>query len=296
MLKEILLTAWGMFTHMWYFPVLGIAVAALLDAFVPKPDLKSLFRRAGIAPVLLATAIGAFTPFCSCSTVAIIISLLAAGVPWAPVMAFLVSSPLTDPRAFTMIAGILGIRMAVAQLVASLVMGVGAGAITEWIARRGYLDAQVRGMPADSSLNTKSVRPTIGMKSALLLREIWRQTVLIGRYFLLFIVLAAVIKVTVPNEWILEFFGGQSAYSVPLGALLGVPFYTSTSSTLPLLRSLMEMGMSPGAALAFLIAGPATCLPVIGAVITIAKQRVLWLYLCFILLGAVISGYLFQMM
>jgi len=281
-------------------------VAGLLKTFVPKPKLERVFGRAGIIPILVATSVGAFTPFCACSTVAILIPLLAAGIPWAPIMSFFVSSPLMSPTAFVLTAGVLGMKIAIAKLVSAVLMGIGVGLITASLAKHGYLDDQLRRKEEDKSCKCKSNKSaTISAKDnnqsvqrmgrwSDFGSSIGHQAIFIGKYFILFILIAAIIRVLVPNHWIIRIFGKSHTYSIPLAALLGIPLYISGGSSIPLVRSLMDMGMSAGAALAFLISGPGTCIPVLAALAAIARQRIFYLYLCSIFLSAIILGYLFQ--
>lgn len=307
-LNQILLTAWGYLSHFWYYLVAGIVVAGLLRTFVPKPKLERVFEHAGIIPILVATSIGAFTPFCACSTVAILIPLLAAGIPWAPVMSFFVSSPLMSPAAFVFTAGVLGMKIAIAKLVAAVLLGIGVGLITMYLTKHGYLNNQLRHKEKESSsckceCDKSATKPAKGGNPSFNSTGRWsdfgksvsHQAIFIGKYFVLFILISAVIRVLVPDDWIMQIFGQSHAYSVPLAAILGVPLYTSGGSSIPLVKSLMEMGMSAGAALAFLIAGPGTCIPVLAALAAIAKQRIFYLYLGVVFLGAVILGYIFQL-
>jgi uncharacterized membrane protein YraQ (UPF0718 family) len=79
-----------------------------------------------------------------------------------------------------------------------------------------------------------------------------------------------------------------------LAALLGVPAYASNLTALPMIGGLLAQGMSPAAALAFLIAGPTTTLPAMAAVQGLASRRVFALYVSFSLVGAVVLGYLYS--
>jgi uncharacterized membrane protein YraQ (UPF0718 family) len=79
-----------------------------------------------------------------------------------------------------------------------------------------------------------------------------------------------------------------------MAALIGVPVYTSNLTAMPLMSGLMAQGMLPGAALAFLISGPATTIPAMSAVYGIAKPRVFMVYISLILVSAVVLGYGYQ--
>jgi uncharacterized protein len=79
----------------------------------------------------------------------------------------------------------------------------------------------------------------------------------------------------IPAAWISSLFGVGHAYSIPLAATLGLPFYINTETSLPLMRAMLESGMSEGAALTFLITGAGTSLGALGGALTIARWRVI---------------------
>jgi uncharacterized membrane protein YraQ (UPF0718 family) len=106
--------------------------------------------------------------------------------------------------------------------------------------------------------------------------------------------LEAMILRYVPQGLIASRLGAQSAWSVPLATLIGIPMYTTNLTSLGLVSGLLQRGMSGGAALAFLIGGAVTTLPAMSAVYGIVRWRVFGLYLGFCISGALLSGFLFQ--
>jgi uncharacterized membrane protein YraQ (UPF0718 family) len=120
------------------FFVLSMFLSVLINMLDLKEPIRRAFaKREGLA-VLLATAMGAFSPFCSCTVIPIIAGLLTSGVPLAPVMSFWIASPTMDPEIFTLTVGILGWPLALSRLAASLVLSLGAGYLTLLLTRLGY--------------------------------------------------------------------------------------------------------------------------------------------------------------
>ena len=91
-------------------------------------------------------------------------------------------------------------------------------------------------------------------------------------------------------------FGGSNIYNVPLAATLGLPFYINAEASLPLVRALLDNGMSQGAALAFLIAGSGTSIGAITGALTIARWRVVGLVVALLWAGAILSGLVFNLL
>jgi hypothetical protein len=105
----------------------------------------------------------------------------------------------------------------------------------------------------------------------------------------------ALIKFYVPENLISGWIGGDNPFSVLVAALIGIPFYTTNLTALPLVSGLVTLGMNQGAVLAFLIAGPVTTLPAMMAVWGIVKPKVFFMFLSFGLLGSVLFGYLYNL-
>ena len=92
----------------------------------------------------------------------------------------------------------------------------------------------------------------------------------------------------IPASWVGAIFGSGHAYSVPLAATLGLPFYINSEASLPLIRTLLKAGMSQGAAMAFLIGA-------IGGMLTIARWRVIALIVGILWIGAILCGYAYDL-
>jgi len=304
--------------------VLSVALGALVHAL----QLDGLIRRAveariGLA-VLLATAVGAFSPLCACTVVPVISGLLYGGVPLAPVMSFWIASPTMDPEKFALTVSMLGWPLAVARLAATLALSVGAGYLTVALVRAGLLGTNVLRRPAASqSSATKGRLPVIsgasdGATSSCCAvgaaappttpasfgrrlanvdwptagREMAVQGCRLGRWLLLAFLLEALIVRYVPQPAIASVLGGGSRFAVVIAALVGIPLYLNNVAALPIVSGLLAQGMQPGAAIAFLIAGPVTTVPAMSAVWGVVTRRVFALYLGVSLLGAVVFGWL----
>lgn len=122
--------------------------------------------------------------------------------------------------------------------------------------------------------------------------EVLLQSWLLGRWLLLAFAIEALILFYVPQETIAGVLGGGNALAVPIAALMGLPLYLNEFGALPIVAGLLESGMSPGAAIAFLIAGPVTTIPAMAAVWGVVRPRVFTLYVGVGLGGAILLGLL----
>ncbi len=337
---------------------LGVAAAAVITVFVDPEKVKAWLMKRSAVSIPASVAAGAFTPFCACGTMAVVLSMLATALPWGPIMAFLTSSPLMSPDEFVLISGILGLSFAIALTVASILLGLGSGAITHVIEKKThFLDNQARfnkaqacgctgeepeteaasepgcvepaGEPVQACLCAQPApafaaaaccgpmpAPVCGCGTAakpvakrstpawirkLRLSEVGRAAFDVGVkkilvYFTVFAAVGYLINRFIPASVIVGLFGAHNVFAVPLAALVGLPLYVSGSSSIPIIQSLMNSGAGAGAMLAFMITGPGTSAGVIAGISTIMKKNALALYLGYILFGAILMGYAYDVL
>ncbi|MBI2342648.1 MAG: permease [Deltaproteobacteria bacterium] len=291
---------------------LGILIAVAIKTYVDFDKLKHFFSRSSGVSIFSSVAFGAFTPFCACGTMAITLSMLASALPWGPIMAFLTSSALMCPSTFVLYSGVVGLGFAIAVTLSSVFIGIGSGYATTLIERRtGVFKNQLRFSKQENvkanCCGHSDVLKYYGLDKyreslfkKLRLAQFASGFYQIGvkiilPYFCLFAFLSFFVERFVPNEWIVAAFGAKHFYSVPIAAIVGLPLYVGSTAALPLIQTLMKAGASPGSLLAFLITGPGTSIAVMAGLGIIIKRRAVAMYLLFILAGAVISGYVYDL-
>jgi uncharacterized membrane protein YraQ (UPF0718 family) len=308
LLQSTLIKVLETFSHNWYLLVISIIISAALKFYVDQDAIAGFLRRNTRNGVLISTGIAVGTPFCSCGTTAVVLGMMASTVPWAPIVAFLVSSPLTSPQELFYSAGIFGWPFAIAFFVSSIILGLIGGAIASFAEARGLLANQTRmtspkspslslgimGGPAPLDLPVMAqpamapTKPTITFRS--FIQEIYDISKRLLPLFFGFTFVGYLLNGLIPTAWITSLFGAGHAYSIPLAATLGLPFYLNTEASLPLVRAMLESGMSQGAALAFLITGAGTSLGALGGLFTIARWRVIAIVIGTLWLGSTLLG------
>jgi uncharacterized membrane protein YraQ (UPF0718 family) len=128
-----------------------------------------------------------------------------------------------------------------------------------------------------------------------LVLETWLATAMVIKFMLLAWFLGALIHSYVPEAWITTTLGGENPRTIISAALLGIPVYTSNLAAMPLVGGLVDQGMHPAAALAFLIAGPTTTLPAMSAVWGLVNRKVFAFYIGFSLVGAIVLGFIYSL-
>jgi uncharacterized membrane protein YraQ (UPF0718 family) len=226
--------------------------------------------------------------------------MIAGNMAWAPIVAFMVASPLTSPEELFYTAGLFGWPFSWAFYIASIVLGLLGGLAAYQLETWGWLKNQARFKPiaGASGLAAPAEPAVVRPQRRVTWQAVGKELLQTGRqlvlYFFSFAFIGYVINGLIPAAWITAVFGGGHLYSVPLAATLGLPLYVNSEASMPLVRALLDAGMSPGAALAFLITGAGTSIGAIAGALTIARWRVIGLVVATLWVGAIVAGYAFN--
>ena len=277
-----------------------------LTAYAKASGVDNLISRAFSGPPLLAIVsaalMGALSPFCSCGVIPIIVALLAMGVPLAPVMAFWLASPLMDPSMFVMTSSVLGLEFAVAKTIVAISIGLLGGLGAYLLTRSGLITDVLKGGVGNGGCAGGRIRDPKAVvwkfwaepaRVSAAVSSFKTNALFLGKWLLLAFVLESLMLAYLPNDLIAKVAGGTGAWPVLLATLVGIPSYLNGYAALPLVNGLMSQGLSPGASMAFLVAGGVTSLPAAMAVWAVARGRVFAAYLSFAFVGALASGLVF---
>ena len=131
------------FAGTWPYLLITIPLAVAVKLSGASRFITRALSAQPLVAIVLATAVGAFSPFCSCSVIPVVASLLIGGVPLAPVMAFWIASPSMDPEIFFLSVSTLGWELSLWRLGSTLVLSLAGGFITYFLLRRGWLGANI---------------------------------------------------------------------------------------------------------------------------------------------------------
>lgn len=235
-----------------------IFLIGLLRTFLPEARLKRWMSAGGLWGNLVAALFGAITPFCSCSSIPIFISLLKAKVPLGVTFSFLITSPLINEYLVILMAGEFGLSITLAYVGSGLLIGTLGGALLGRLRVEGYLEQDITASVHEGDQlvrHTMKTRLRYGWDEAVgVIRQIWLW-VLVG------VGLGALIHNYVPQESIHRAMEATGFFSVPIATALGVPLYGSCAAIVPVAVVLFEKGIPLGTALAFMMAMAALSLP-----------------------------------
>jgi len=249
-------------------------------------------RTEGVANVM-AASLGIVTPFCSCSAVPLFIGFVQAGVPLGVTFSFLISAPMVNEVALTLLFGMFGWKIALLYLGLGLSIAIVAGWVIGRLRMENHLEDWVRDMPKtvarfEETETRLSDRIESGINSV---REIVGK---VWPYILGGIALGALIHGYVPQDFMASIMGKDAWWSVPLAVMIGVPMYANAAGVIPIVQALLAKGAALGTVLAFMMSVIALSLPEMIILRKVLKVRLIATFVGVVASGILIVGYVFN--
>jgi len=282
-------------------------LVGIIRAYVTPERSKAVLERygTGLRGNVLGAVVGGLLPFCSCSTIPMLVGLLGAGVPFGIAMSFLVASPLNvfNLVVITLFATLFGVKMAVAYSVSTFIAAVVAGIVLQRLGLARY----VRELTATSGgacccgcgCTTGTVKPRgqwERMRPVLL--DAWRFARDLFRSMLPFLLggvaVGALIHGFVPEAFFVRYAGPDNPFAVPVAAAIGVPMYVSTSTLIPIASALVAKGVSLGTVMALIIGGAGASIPELALLWRLFRPRLFVAYVVTIFVAACVMGFVFN--
>jgi uncharacterized membrane protein YraQ (UPF0718 family)/copper chaperone CopZ len=296
LITRILTESWLVFGEMAPYLWLGFLVAGLLSVWVSAEWMERHLGGRGMGPVFKASLFGVPLPLCSCGVIPVSASLRRHGASRGATTAFLLSTPQTGVDSILVTHAMLGPLFAIYRPLVALLTGVLGGglvsALDESPAERtaaegnGEIAAQTKCNDDCCSADPRQGTWRRALKYGLITlpRDI-------GTALLIGVLIAGALSALVPPGSLTAYLG-SGLVSILLLMVAGVPLYVCATASVPIAAGFMHMGASPGAALAFLIAGPATNAATITTVLRVMGRRTTVIYLLTVALSAVGCGLL----
>ncbi len=265
-------------------PALLIAYtfSGLIKSFLPDSGIQWLKKGGSVVQSLKGVLFGLPLPICSCGVLPIYESLLKRGVPVTSSIGFLVATPELGIDAFLISIPLLGGELSVVRLIVAFLVAMGASLLMERVLPK---NSQTMDFHMHREVNkTLSLKLQKGFEFGFI--ELFDHTI---PWILVGLFLSAVIE---PIFEYGSFSSIPELLQVPLFALIGIPFYVCATGATPLAAIAIHKGISAGAALAFLIAGPATNLTTFGLLSKLHSKRSAFYFGFFVTSLAVGLGWL----
>ena len=268
--------------------LLGFFIAGVLHVFVPQRFYANYLSRNNKLSVVWAALLGIPLPLCSCGVIPTAIGLRNEKASKGAIASFLIATPQTGIDSILATFSLMGLGFAIIRPTAALITGVCGGLLVNRFADVETSNLELETDSTDSQLSTLNFQLKVWCVLKYACYDMLRD---IGLRLLIGLVVAALIQVAVPDEFFLS-FGSQPLLQMLVILVIAVPMYICSTGSIPVAAALMMKGLSPGAALVMLMAGPAVNLASILVVHKSMGRRFTSIYLMTIVGFAVLFGLL----
>lgn len=272
---------WNLTVDMAPYLLLGFLFAGLLKVFLPQNLMNKYLGKSSFKSVVNASLLGIPLPLCSCGVLPAGISLYKNGASKGASTSFLISTPQTGVDSILVTWSMLGLPFALIRPIAALFTGVFGGVMTN------KLDEEKK-YNSEEHEEFKAVKQKPSLK-AILDYAFVEMMADIAKWLVIGLLIAALISVLIPDNFFQEFrMSGLIGMIVIL--IASIPLYICATSSVPIAAVLLMKGLSPGALLVFLMAGPATNAATMTVVGKNLGKKTLIIYLSALIIGSLAFG------
>ncbi len=245
----------------------------------------------------IASAFGAVTPFCSCSSIPLFIGFTNSKIPLGITMSFLITSPLINEVAVILLWGLLGWKFTIIYVVVGMLAGIIGGFIIDMLKADRWLQPFLK-KPALTPLSPMGVAVETKMTLEHRHRFAYEETEGIVRKIWLWVFIGvgigAYLHGFVPQEWFEQNLNSGDWWSVPVAVVAGIPLYTSVTGIVPIMESLLLKGLPVGTTLAFCMSAVGASLPEILMLKQVMQFKLLATFVAILLVIFVCVGWIFN--
>ncbi len=306
-------------------------LVALLQIYIPKETIqRALTTRSKWLNSLLGGLLGAVTPFCSCSTIPMLMGLIKSKAPFAGMMSFLLTSPILNPAIIVLFLTFFGVIPTVMYAGMAFLIAVAVGYILDMKGFDRYIKIANTTTAATSCCTPKpepAPAPATGccsstpaaassccdapeeiryqdIKGSFFTRQLkasgYAMKDAVGLFYkvLFYLILGASIGAFIygfiPADFLSQFAGANEIFSVPAAAVLGIPMYIRTETMIPIADILTQKGVGLGTLVALIIGGAGASIPEVSLLSAIFKKQMVFTFVFCVLGIAIATGYLFS--
>ncbi|ESU32117.1 hypothetical protein G3A_13350 [Bacillus sp. 17376] len=265
---------------------IGISfLISLLQGYIPYEKIEQ--KLTGRNKVLASFAVILFafiTPFCSCSTIPLVVNMLKKKIPFSIVMVFLFASPVLDPTILTIMGVVMGWKVTIIYTIITSVFSIVIGFTLDKLGFQRYVKNVI--MSGYEEKNQK-----FNWRFALV--ETWSLMKSVYPYLIIGAAIGAVIHGLVPTEIITKWFGHDAWWLIPVAAIAGIPLYIRLSSMIPISQMLILKGMALGPVMAMMISSAGASLPEVILLKSIFKKQLVIAFILSVITMSTVSGFVF---
>lgn len=273
------------------YVVLGFLISGVIHFYIPQNILQKHLGRKAKGALTKSVGIGFLLPLCSCGTIPLGIGLFRSGASVGNILAFMTSTPILSPILIMLSLKMLGIKITLTLLLTAIVGAYLIGAF----GNKFFRNTTKRKLNKNKAPNYTPIKKEESQDEDNKIYKTLKWSffdlgadvsvdIAIGLF------VASLILSVLPMEWISSWLGQQDLYTLIYVVLLGIPVYACSIPSIPIVQGLLLLGASPGAAIAYMIAGPATNLGELNAIRKAMSKKTAIFYSLALVVLALLAG------
>ena len=265
--------------------LLGFIFAGILHVYMPKGSIRKYMGGKNLKSVIYAALLGIPLPLCSCGVIPTGIAFHKEGASKGSTVSFLISTPQTGVDSILATYSLLGLPFAILRPIVALFSGIFGGAITNTVTR----NEQDKNRHHSSQNIDKEIE--INGKIKTMIKYAFHEFLMdIAKWLIIGLAVAALIALLLPDEFFVSYLHNEFL-SMLIVLAASIPIYVCATGSIPIAAVLLMKGLSPGAALVFLMAGPATNTATMAVIGKAIDKKTLIVYLTTIIISAMVFGW-----
>ncbi|MCG8574646.1 MAG: permease [Flavobacteriales bacterium] len=244
---------------------------------------------------LLASLLGAITPFCSCSSIPMFVGMMQARIPLGMALSFLITSPLVNEIAIAIFFTSFGWKVTIIYIITGVILGVVGGIFLEKIGMSEHVADWVKNLNSSNTHNAADRRsfkerlPGINSEALKTLKKLIP-------YVFIGLAIGSFIHGYVPQEFFEKYISKSNPFAVPVAVIVSIPLYIDAVGILPILESLVDKGVPLGTAIAFMMGSIGLSLPEALLLKKVMKRKLIVAFFSTIAMGMILSGFVFNLL
>jgi uncharacterized membrane protein YraQ (UPF0718 family) len=274
------------------------SVMGVVNSYFPVDKVRNFLSRNKLYGLeyLFASAFGAITPFCSCSSVPLFIGFVKGGIPLGVTFAFLITSPLVNEVAIAMFVGIFGLKVTIIYVSSGIILGMLGGYVLGKLKLEEHLTPWVQGVIANAEREGEfeDEKQTFIQRLPNIFKEAFGIIKGVFWYIIIGIAIGALMHGFIPTGFFEQYISEDNPLAVPLAVILGVPMYSNAAGVLPIIQVFVQKGIPIGTAIAFMMAVVGLSIPEAMLLKKVMTIKLIAIFFGVITFFITLSGYLFN--
>ena len=292
---EVLTSTWAIaieyFSHAWWCIAVGFIVAGIFSEFVSRNTFLRLLGSGRWYAYITATAAGALLGVCSCAILPLFAGIRRRGAGVGPAVTFLIAGPSINPVGVLLTIGLLSVGLGIARIIGAIIIAIAVGIVVDLVFGKEEQEE------AKKVRKVRRMKPKVVVSFVSRMKKAMTYTWDYIKEILWLIVIgvfvAALLRTVLPPVWIESTMGSTGLSAYLIAAFIGIPLFVIPPVEIPLAATFLALGMSPGAALVFLLAAPTISIATLMVVVRVLKWERTLVYALGVYSFSILLGLLF---